>query len=169
MLIDAGCSFVIVGHSERRRDAGETDEVVAAKALAAETAGLTPILCIGETLEQRDRGETERVVIGQLERFVHAAGSGCLAGCVIAYEPVWAIGTGRSATPDQAQEVHSLVRMACEEEYGLSPVLLYGGSVSETNAADLFTMPDVDGALVGGASLKAQSFLAIVDAAVNAS
>ncbi len=168
MLADAGCSWVIVGHSERRTFHHEYDELIGEKALAALTHRLTPILCVGESLQQREEGRTTSVVTSQIERFVHAAGSGALAASVIAYEPIWAIGTGRAATPEQAEEVHLTIRTMCEETYGLSPTIVYGGSVTADNATDLFACPNIDGALVGGASLKADSFLAIVRAAASA-
>ncbi len=167
MLTDIGCSYVILGHSERRRDYHESNSLIALKALAAVTAGLTPIVCVGESLEQRERGETADVVGTQLTEFVHGAGSGCLAASIIAYEPVWAIGTGKAATPEQAQEVHADIRRRCEEQYGLSPMILYGGSVNANNAQSLFQQVDIDGALVGGASLSVESFLAIIKAAVG--
>jgi triosephosphate isomerase len=167
MLAEAGCTWVIVGHSERRRDAGETNTLIGAKALAALAAGLAPIVCIGESLEQRETGETMHVVTTQVQEFVKAAGTGALAASVLAYEPIWAIGTGRAATAEQAQEVHAMLRTLCEEQYGLSPTILYGGSVTPDNAAELFAKVDIDGALVGGASLRADSFLAIVNAAAT--
>lgn len=168
MLADVGCSYVILGHSERRKEFAETNETIANKALSAAASGLNVILCVGETLEQRDAGSTQEVVCTQIREFVQHAGSGCLAACTIAYEPIWAIGTGRAASPEQANEVHSQIRTMCEEDYGLSPMLLYGGSVTPDNAAQLFCMPDIDGALVGGASLKSSSFLGIIDAAISA-
>jgi triosephosphate isomerase len=154
MLAEFGCRYVIVGHSERRHVYGETDAQVAAKFKAARAAGLTPILCVGETLEERDAGRTESVVARQLDAVQFEAG-------VLAYEPVWAIGTGRNATPEQAQEVHAFLRKRVAPE----TAIIYGGSVKPQNAAALFAMPDVDGGLIGGASLVARDFLAIVNAA----
>lgn len=167
MLADAGCRFAIVGHSERRQLLGESDEVVAAKFEAARGAGLVPILCVGETLEERDAGITLSVVERQVQAVLSRVGAAGLDGAVVAYEPVWAIGTGRSATPAQAQEVHAHLRKllvaASPALAGVS--LLYGGSVKAANAAELFVQPDIDGALVGGASLQAEEFLAICRAA----
>jgi triosephosphate isomerase (TIM) len=156
MLAEFGCRYVIVGHSERRQLYGETDAQVAAKFAAVRSAGMTPILCVGETLAQREAGETEAVVARQLTavRFENA---------VLAYEPVWAIGTGRNATPAQAQAVHAYLRPRVPAE---TPIL-YGGSVKPQNAAEIFAMPDVDGGLVGGASLDAKDFLDIVKAAAR--
>jgi triosephosphate isomerase len=168
MLAEFGCTFVIVGHSERRTLYGEEDSVVAAKFGAAVETGLTPILCVGETLAQREGGQTEPVVLRQLAAVTERFGAGALSKAVLAYEPVWAIGTGRTATPEQAQEVHARLR----GEVGRSvPVvaqdlcILYGGSVKASNAAQLFSMPDIDGGLIGGASLVAEEFLAICAAA----
>src|SRR5437667_148255 len=168
MVKEFGCRFVIVGHSERRGLYGEDDGRVAAKFLAARRSGLTPILCVGETLEQRDRGETENVVGRQLDAVLAAAGVAALADAVLAYEPVWAIGTGRNATPEQAQDVHAFIRAriaARDARIAAATRILYGGSVKAGNAAELFAMPDVDGGLIGGASLKADEFLAILAAA----
>lgn len=165
MLADLGCEWVILGHSERRQ-AGETDAQVAAKAAAARSAGLKPILCVGETLDQRQAGEAEAVVTAQLA----ALADGLSEGDLIAYEPVWAIGTGETATPEQAQAMHATIRAFLA---GLDPSLaestrvLYGGSVKADNAAALFAQEDIDGGLVGGASLKAEDFGAIVHAAQN--
>src|SRR5262245_8699388 len=161
MLKEFGCRYAIVGHSERRALYGEDDARVAAKFIAARRSGLTPILCVGETLEQRERGETERVVGRQLDAVITAAGAAALANAVLAYEPVWAIGTGRNATPQQAQEVHAFVRGRLAA--GLT--ILYGGSVKPGNAKELFAMPDIDGGLIGGASLVAEDFIAICAAA----
>jgi triosephosphate isomerase len=164
MLKEFGCRYAIVGHSERRALYGEDDERVAAKFVAARRAGLTPILCVGETLEQRERGETERVVGRQLD----AVGAAALSDAVLAYEPVWAIGTGRNATPQQAQEVHAFLRArvaARDKALAQGLTILYGGSVKAGNAAELFAMPDVDGGLIGGASLVAEDFIAICAAA----
>jgi triosephosphate isomerase len=156
MLAEFGCRYVIVGHSERRQIFGESDAQVAAKFAAVRGAGMTPILCVGETLEQRDAGRTEEVVARQLDAVD-------FKNAVLAYEPVWAIGTGRNATPDQAQAVHAFLRKRISAE---TPIL-YGGSVKPQNAAQIFAMPDVDGGLIGGASLVAKDFLDIVKAATT--
>ena len=168
MLREFGCRFAIVGHSERRGLYGEDDGRVAAKFLAAQRAGLTPILCVGETLEQRENGETENVVGRQLDAALEAAGVAALADAVLAYEPVWAIGTGKNATPQQAQYVHAFIRARlAKRDASLAQrvTILYGGSVKPGNAGELFAMPDVDGGLVGGASLVAEDFIAICAAA----
>lgn len=168
MLADCGCHAVIVGHSERRTHYGESDAVVAAKFLKAQEAGLVPVLCVGETLEEREAGSTAEVVQRQLDAVLAVAGVKALVQAVVAYEPVWAIGTGRTATPEQAQEVHALLRMRVardDEAVAAGLRLLYGGSVKAANAAALFAMPDIDGALVGGASLDANEFVAIARAA----
>lgn len=168
MLRDVGCSHVLVGHSERRTLYGETDEVVAAKFIAAQAAGLIPVLCIGETLEERETGQTTAIVRRQIEAVLQTAGAGALARGIIAYEPVWAIGTGRTASPDQAQEVHANIRAlvaTADAKIAHGLVILYGGSVKAANAADLFSMTDIDGGLIGGASLDAAEFLAICRAA----
>ena len=156
MLAEFGCRYVIVGHSERRQLYCETDAQVAAKFAAVRSAGMTPLLCVGETLAEREAGNTETVVARQLSpvRFADA---------VLAYEPVWAIGTGRNATPEQAQAVHAFLRRRVPAE---TPIL-YGGSVKPQNAAEIFAMPDVDGGLIGGASLAAKDFLDIVKAAAK--
>jgi triosephosphate isomerase len=166
MLADVGCSHVIVGHSERRALYGETDGVVATKFGAAQAAGLIPILCVGETLAQRDAGETERTVERQLAAVLDAAGVEPFAEAVVAYEPVWAIGTGRTATPEQAQEVHAFIRkrLMGKSAAGEGVRILYGGSVKPSNAMELMAVKNVDGALVGGASLKAADFLGIAAA-----
>ena len=166
MLAEFGCRYVIVGHSERRAMHAESDQLVADKARAALAHGVTPIVCVGETLHQRAAGETAAVVQRQLASVVHALGSS-IDAVVVAYEPVWAIGTGRSATPQQAQQVHALLRA---QLLGATPRavqmrLLYGGSVKPDNAASLFAQPDIDGALVGGAALKHADFVAICGAA----
>jgi triosephosphate isomerase len=169
MLKDVGCDFVIVGHSERRALMGETSAIVAAKFRAALSQGLTPILCVGETLEEREAERTAAVIDEQLNTVLDAAGVASFAGAVVAYEPVWAIGTGLTATPDQAQDVHAHIRArvaARDETIGASLRILYGGSVKGDNAGGLFSMQDIDGGLIGGASLKAQDFLAIAEAAV---
>ena len=153
MLAEFGCRYVLVGHSERRQLYGESDAQAAAKFAAVKKAGMTPILCVGETLEERDAGQTEAVVARQL-------GAVEFKDAVLAYEPVWAIGTGRNATPEQAQAVHAFLRRKVSSD---TPIL-YGGSVKPQNAAAIFAMPDVDGGLIGGASLVAKDFLAIVEA-----
>ncbi len=168
MLRDFDCGYVIVGHSERRALFGETDAWVARKFMAAQKAGLTPVLCVGETLSEREAGTTSAVVSRQLKAVLDAAGIAAFAKAVVAYEPVWAIGTGRTAKSDQAQEVHALIRglLAAEDaKIAAATRLLYGGSVKAANAAELFGMPDIDGGLVGGASLDAAEFLAICAAA----
>ncbi len=168
MLIEFGCRYAIVGHSERRALYGETDDKAARKFAAAARAGITPILCIGETLEERERGVTAEVVSRQLHAVLAQVGVAAFAAAVVAYEPVWAIGTGKTATPAQAQEVHALIR-ACvaagSAEVGAALRILYGGSVKPGNAGELFAMPDIDGGLIGGASLVAEDFLAICAAA----
>ncbi|HEX8741335.1 MAG TPA: triose-phosphate isomerase [Casimicrobiaceae bacterium] len=163
MAAEFGCRYAIVGHSERRRLHGETDRIVAAKAGAALDAGLVPITCVGETLAEREQGESDRVVTRQIDALIASLG-GRLRDCVVAYEPVWAIGTGRTATPGEAEEVHALLRTRMGAAGGGDVTLLYGGSVKAANAAALFAMPDVDGALVGGASLDADEFLGIARA-----
>lgn len=171
MLVDLGCQYVILGHSERRAIFGEKDAGIAAKFEAAIEAGLTPILCVGETLEERESGNTMNVVGGQLKTVLDACGVESFAKAVIAYEPVWAIGTGKTATPAQAQEVHQAVRGIVAEynaEVAAGVRILYGGSVNAANAAELFANADVDGGLVGGASLKANDFIAICRAAAEA-
>jgi triosephosphate isomerase len=168
MLTDVGCSHVIVGHSERRALYGDTDAVVAAKFGAAQAVGLIPILCVGETLAQRDAGETEQTVARQVAAVLDSAGVEAFSEAVIAYEPVWAIGTGRTATPDQAQDVHAFIRgmiAARDATIASSLLILYGGSVKGANARALFAMDDIDGGLVGGASLIASDFLEIFHAA----
>ena len=168
MLTDVGCTHAIVGHSERRTLYGETDEIVAAKFKAAQAAKLVPILCVGETLAERDAGTTERTVSRQLEAVLDTAGVAAFSRAVLAYEPVWAIGTGRTATPEQAQEVHAFLRaLVAARDATISADLriLYGGSVKGANARALFDMDDIDGGLVGGASLVAAEFLEIFRAA----
>jgi triosephosphate isomerase len=167
MLRDVGCTYVIVGHSERRTHYGETDSIVAAKFLAAGAAGLRPIICVGETLAERESGVTATVVGRQLRAVIDTAEIAALEACVIAYEPVWAIGTGRNATTEQAQEVHALIRGMLhvrDARMAASVRILYGGSVKGSNAGALFAMPDIDGGLVGGASLDAADFAAICQA-----
>ncbi len=168
MLVDMGVSHTLVGHSERRALFGESDELVAAKFIAAAKAGLVPVLCVGESLEERESGATEAVVGRQLKAVVSAAGAAALNAAVVAYEPVWAIGTGKTASPEQAQAVHAFIRGFLSEhdaKMASSLRILYGGSVKGSNAAELFGMPDVDGGLVGGASLNADDFLKICAAA----
>jgi triosephosphate isomerase len=168
MLRDVGCRYVIVGHSERRALYGETDAVVTAKFRAAESAQLVPILCVGETLAEREGGQTRAVVERQVRAVLESAGIAAFANAVVAYEPVWAIGTGRTATPEQAQEVHSFIRglVAAQDATIASGLrILYGGSVKGANARNLFAMDDIDGGLVGGASLVAAEFLEIFRAA----
>ncbi|HRD86053.1 MAG TPA: triose-phosphate isomerase [Rubrivivax sp.] len=166
MLAEFGCRHVIVGHSERRALHAESDALVARKAQAALARGVTPIVCVGETLAQREAGETFSVVKRQLSAVIHQL-THCAAEMVVAYEPVWAIGTGRTATPEQAQEVHQVLRAQLQAATGRSASmrLLYGGSVKADNAAALFSQPDIDGGLIGGASLKAAEFIAICRAA----
>ncbi len=167
MLVDVGARYGLVGHSERRQYHAESSELVARKFLAARNAGLTPILCVGETLEQREAGQTEQVIAAQLEPVLALAGVQAFEAAVVAYEPVWAIGTGRTASPAQAQAVHAFIRgvvSAHDARIGDCLPLLYGGSVKPDNAAELFAQPDVDGGLVGGASLVAADFLAIAAA-----
>ena len=167
MLVDVGARYGLVGHSERRQYHAESSELVARKFLAARNAGLTPILCVGETLEQREAGQTEQVIAAQLEPVLALAGVQAFEAAVLAYEPVWAIGTGRTASPAQAQAVPAFIRgvvSAHDARIGDCLPLLYGGSVKPDNAAELFAQPDVDGGLVGGASLVAADFLAIAGA-----
>jgi triosephosphate isomerase len=168
MLREFGCSCVIVGHSERRTLYGEDDRLVARKFAVARAAGLTPILCVGETLREREQGITEEVVAHQIDALIDLEGGKALADGVIAYEPVWAIGTGVTATPEQAQEVHGFIRgRVARIDSGVADNLriLYGGSMKPDNAADLMAKPDIDGGLIGGASLKVEDFLAICQAA----
>jgi len=168
MLRDVGCNYVLVGHSERRQFYGENDALVARKFVAAQAAGLVPVLCVGETLDEREGGRTTEVVTRQLDAVLGVSGAGALHSAVIAYEPVWAIGTGRTATPEQAQEVHAMIqaRVALADARIAGEVrILYGGSVKASNARELFAMPDIDGGLVGGASLKADEFAQICAAA----
>lgn len=164
MLHDFGCRYVIVGHSERRSLYGEDSRLVAEKFAAAQKAGLLPILCVGETLEQREAGITEAVVAEQLDAVIALLGVQCLRDAVVAYEPVWAIGTGKTATPEQAQAVHAFIRQRVaghDAAIARALCILYGGSVKASNAAELFGMADIDGGLIGGASLVAEEFLAI--------
>lgn len=163
MLADIGCQWVLVGHSERRSKHGETDQSVADKAQAALAAGLTPVVCVGETLEQHEAGQVHAVIASQL-RPVLALGAQAAAKLVIAYEPVWAIGTGLTATPEQAQAVHAGIRTSLVQIGAPQVRILYGGSVNASNASSLFSMSDINGALVGGASLVAEEFLRIAAA-----
>ncbi len=168
MLADIGCKYAIVGHSERRSIYGESDEVTASKFAAARKAGLIPILCVGESLEEREQGITEQVVARQLDAVINLEGIEAIGSAVIAYEPVWAIGTGKTATPDQAQEVHAFIRgklAALDAAVADKVQILYGGSMNPGNAEQLLAMPDIDGGLIGGASLKPEDFLAIGKAA----
>jgi triosephosphate isomerase len=168
MVADFGCRFVLVGHSERRALFGDTDKTVALKFAAVLKAGLTPILCVGETLSERDAGVTEQVVARQMDAVIAHSGLTSLAQAVMAYEPVWAIGTGKTASPDEAQAVHAFIRGRVAEQdmrVADSLLLLYGGSVKAANAGQLFAMPDIDGGLIGGASLVAEEFAAICKAA----
>lgn len=169
MLLDVGCRYGLVGHSERRRHHDESSELVAEKFVAAKRAGLVPLLCLGETLHQREADQTEWAICRQLEPLL-AHGATVLEGCVIAYEPVWAIGTGRTATPAQAQVVHKYIRgeiRSRNAKIADTLPILYGGSVKPANAAELFAQPDIDGGLIGGASLVAEDFLAIAAAAAR--
>ena len=168
MLVDCGCEAVLVGHSERRTLFAETDADVLAKTEAALAAGLVPYVCIGETLAERDANKTEAVVEQQINAVLNGLTVQQLAKCVFAYEPVWAIGTGKTATPEQAQQVHAFIRgliAAKDEELALNSHILYGGSVKASNAKELFDQQDIDGGLVGGASLKAEEFLGICNPA----
>jgi triosephosphate isomerase (TIM) len=166
MLHEFGCRYCVVGHSERRQYHAESDQLVADKAKAALARGITPIVCVGETLAQREANETEAVVKRQLSAVIHTLAH-CAGEMVVAYEPVWAIGTGKTATPEQAQAVHALLRaqLAAATPHAAQMKILYGGSVKPDNAATLFAQPDIDGGLVGGASLKAADFIAICRAA----
>ena len=168
MLRDFGCKYVIVGHSERRALYGETDELVAEKFEAAQAAGLVPILCVGETLGDREGGITQEVVARQLDAVIAKSGVAALADAVVAYEPVWAIGTGKTATPEQAQAVHAFIRgkiAALDPAVAEGLIIQYGGSMKASNAAELLAQPDIDGGLIGGASLVAEEFLAICKSA----
>jgi triosephosphate isomerase len=170
MLIDVGCTHVLVGHSERRSLFGESSEAVAAKFKAASEGGLIPVLCVGETLAEREAGKTEAVINAQLGAVLDLVGISGFASAVVAYEPVWAIGTGLTASPEQAQDVHRHIRAgmaAADAGIAAKTLILYGGSVKGDNAAGLFAMPDIDGGLIGGASLKASDFLAIATAAAS--
>ena len=171
MLKDFGAKYIIIGHSERRTYHKESDEFVAKKFGALKEAGLVPVLCIGETEAENEAGKTEEVCARQIDAVINALGVEAFNGAVIAYEPIWAIGTGKSATPAQAQAVHAFIRrhIAAKSQAVADQVIIqYGGSVNDANAAELFTQPDIDGALVGGASLKAPAFAVIVKAAAAA-
>ncbi len=172
MLKDAGCTYVIIGHSERRQYFGEVDETVHKKALAALKAGLKPIICVGESEVQRERGQTEGVIVKQVKMALADLTAEQLSNVIIAYEPVWAIGTGKNATPEQAQEVHALIRRLAAEMFGKDAAaglpILYGGSLKPENADVLLTQPDVNGGLIGGASLKADPFAQIVHSGLAA-
>ena len=168
MLTDQDCTYVLVGHSERRTLFGDTNERVAEKFSAAQSVGLLPVLCVGETLEQRQADETEAVVGAQLDAVLQRDGIAAFENAVVAYEPVWAIGTGETASPEQAQEIHAFIRgklSAEDDRIGGQLRILYGGSMKAANAADLLAMEDIDGGLVGGASLQAEAFLGIFGAA----
>jgi triosephosphate isomerase (TIM) len=169
MIAEFAARYAIVGHSERRTLFGDTDAIAVAKYAAARRAGLTPIFCVGETLEEREAGRTEAVLARQLDALLQSGGAGGLDGAIVAYEPVWAIGTGRTASREQAEEAHAFIRgrVAAKEQASIAAQLpiLYGGSVKAANAAELFAMPNVDGGLVGGASLVAEEFVAIWRAA----
>jgi len=170
MLKDVGCEYVIVGHSERRALYRESSDAVAAKFKAVIESGLVPILCVGETLAEREAGSTEVVIDEHMDAVFDAVGIDGFATAIVAYEPVWAIGTGKTATPQQAQDVHRHIRSGMEarnKDIAKATLILYGGSVKSDNAAGLFSMPDIDGGLIGGASLKADDFLAIATAAAS--
>ena len=167
MLKECGCRYALVGHSERRALYLETDQLVAARFAAAVASGITPILCVGETLDEREQGITEDVVARQIDAVIDVCGIDGIAQAIIAYEPVWAIGTGKVATPDQAQEVHAAIRgklAGLDAEVAEQVKILYGGSMNPSNAAELLSQADIDGGLIGGASLKADDFLAIAQA-----
>jgi triosephosphate isomerase (TIM) len=168
MLLEVGCRYCLVGHSERRQYHHETSEQVAAKFMAARRAGIVPVLCVGETREQREAGRTEAVIREQLDPVLRLGGPSAFENAVVAYEPVWAIGTGLTASPEQAQQVHAFIRGAVggyDAMIASSLPILYGGSMKPANAAALMSQPDIDGGLIGGASLVATDFLAIADAA----
>jgi triosephosphate isomerase len=168
MLKDFGARYAIIGHSERRQYHGETDAVVADKAQRALASGITPIVCVGETLAEREAGKTEEVVKRQLAAVIHANGH-CISEIVVAYEPVWAIGTGKTATPEQAQAVHAVLRaqLKAATEHSERIHILYGGSMNAANAQQLLQQPDIDGGLIGGAALKPADFLTIIAAAAR--
>ena len=170
MLLTLGCNFVILGHSERREYFGETDEIVARKLKTALTAGLTPIVCVGETKSEREDGVTEKIIETQVKRVIEGLSPGEFDGTVMAYEPVWAIGTGLTATTEQAQEVHAFIRKLLGESLGLEIAektrIQYGGSMKPDNAGELLAEPDIDGGLIGGAALDAESFKGIIEASI---
>ncbi len=170
MLKEMGCRYVIVGHSERRQYHGESDALVASKAQRALAAGLTPIVCVGESLTEREAGQTHDVVKRQMAAVIHANGH-CISEIVVAYEPVWAIGTGKTASPEDAQAVHAVLRaqISAATTHPDRVKILYGGSMNAANAASLLSQPDIDGGLIGGASLKAADFLSIISSAAAAS
>lgn len=170
MLAEIGCQYAITGHSERRQYYGESDSIVAEKFIRIQEAALIPIVCVGESLQQREQGKMEETIVRQVQAIISKAGIDNMSNAVIAYEPIWAIGTGETATPDQAQEVHALIRteVAQQSETVASALrILYGGSVKADNAAELFAQTDIDGGLIGGASLDANQFNAIVSAAAE--
>jgi len=167
MLAEFGCKYVIVGHSERREYYGETNEIVAQKVIQIQSAGLLPILCVGETLEQREKGVVQETIISQVNAVIEKIGIEALRNAVIAYEPVWAIGTGKTATPDQAQQAHAMIRaeVACQSPAIADQIsILYGGSMKPANASELLVQKDIDGGLIGGSSLDAKQFNAIISA-----
>ena len=168
MLAEMGCRFVIIGHSERRQYYAESDSIVAEKFVRVQDAGLIPIVCVGESLQQREQGKMEEIIVGQIQAVIAKAGINNFNNAVVAYEPIWAIGTGETATPNQAQQVHALIRdEVAQQDASIASDLriLYGGSVRADNAAELFAQTDIDGGLIGGASLDAEQFNAIVSAA----
>lgn len=169
MLADIGCKYVIIGHSERRQYCGETDQMLADKLTASVEAGITPIFCIGESEQARDSDTTEDVIKHQILAVLEQCGHDVFSKCIVAYEPIWAIGTGKTATPEQAQKVHAFIRSLLQNTQAqLAEIpLLYGGSVKGDNAADLFAMQDIDGGLIGGASLKADEFIRICQQAAK--
>ncbi len=173
MLMSVGCEYVILGHSERRQYFKETNELINAKVKKALKAGLTPIVCVGETLEERESNITDKIISTQINGVLHELSSAEIEKCVIAYEPVWAIGTGKTATPDQANQVHRLIRKLVSQLYSWAIaeklIIQYGGSMNDKNASDLLTQSDIDGGLIGGASLKTDAFVAIIQAGVEAS
>jgi len=172
MLKDFECDYVLIGHSERRHVFGESNEVTATKFMLAQANGLIPVLCVGETQQEREANQTDKVVFEQIEAIIAKAGIDALKNSIIAYEPVWAIGTGLTATPEQAQEVHAYIReMITKQDADLAEnlIIVYGGSVKGSNAAEIFAKPDVDGGLIGGASLKPDDFATICEAAENLS
>jgi triosephosphate isomerase len=166
MLTDIGCSHVLIGHSERRTNCSESNELVAEKFAAAKRSGLVPILCVGETLEQRQQGRELQVIKSQLDAVVDTVGLEAVCDAIVAYEPVWAVGTGETASPEQAQQVHSFIRAELGSG-GTDTQILYGGSINADNAAALFAQPDLDGGLVGGASLEAEHFINIAQQIVE--